>query len=650
MRVDAEKLADFAALMAARCTRRAGAGSAGCACTAALSPTKATLDAWSADPSVPGLDSVSAQGSAGQTQFNLSAKRSGDSADVSLTLDAADGSALMRQFGLATVAGAGQTHLQASAKGRWDLGFDVQASGALAGANVVWTGRVKPTASAEEASLFGSGTLKADNAAGLLTALGIAKNAVVAAPVDLKIDMALRGDRLAIPHVTGNVAGAKVDGALSWRPEAAAAVDPDVALAQSIAGEAPADAAQIEGELTLDRANLLALFGALLGTPQSKPGDQTGIVAASFAPPSLDPPPLDLKLHVGALDIGAGAPARLTDARLRWNRGRLDIDDLAMTLAGAGASGRLTLRRDGAALAMTGQGALDPTSVDRAAIRGKLGGEFSFAGSGPTLAALIGGLAGEGRIALRGAAIPRLDPGALARVLTRSQAPEAPIDQTNVAYALGQEFDRAALPLPDGDFPASLSAGVLHVGPLTSAGAKASAAYDLRAQTLAVDVEFAAPARGKASNGSPQTVAVSITGGPDTPARRIDAAPVAADLAAQAIANETERISALEADIRERAYFNRRLKAEKFLRQREIDLAAYAADQARQKADEDRKHAADDASKAAQALTAAPTPPAIADPPFVPPATSPLLACFAAIIPARRPKPEMIDPTLGGFY
>ena len=62
--VDAEKLADFAALV----TRVAPSGPSRwlAARADALSPAKATLEAWSADPSVPGLNSIKAQGSGGQ--------------------------------------------------------------------------------------------------------------------------------------------------------------------------------------------------------------------------------------------------------------------------------------------------------------------------------------------------------------------------------------------------------------------------------------------------------------------------------------------------------------------------------------------------------------------------------------------------------
>ena len=159
----------------------------------------------------------------------------------------------------------------------------------------------------------------------------------------------MRGDQLALPRLSGNVAGSKVDGKLTWRLVAAEAVDPDVALAQSIAGETPDSKAEVEGDLSLDRANLAGLFGPMLGAPQSRAAD------AGFAPPSLDPPPLDLNLRIAALDLGAGQTARRASARLRLDRGRLDLDDVAMEFGGARAAGRLTLRRDAALAAVTGE-------------------------------------------------------------------------------------------------------------------------------------------------------------------------------------------------------------------------------------------------------------------------------------------------------
>jgi len=643
--VDADKLDDVATLIG-----RVAPGLASrwlATRSSSLSPVKATLQAWSADPNVPDLDSIKAEGAAGATHFNLVAKRSGDSADATFSLDADDGSALVRQLGLAApTAATPRAHLEGSAKGRWDVGFDVQATGTLSGADFTWRGRLRPAAEAGDASLFGAATLKAGDVSGLLVALGLVKPGAIAAPLDLAVDVALRGDALALPRVTGSAAGSKVDAKLTWRLAAPEAVDPDVALAQSIAGDPAGSKPGLQGDLSLDRVNLASLLGPTFGVPASRD--------ASFASPSLDPPPLDLNLRVGAVDLGAGATARGFDGRLRLDHGRLDLDDVSMDIGGAHASGRLTARRDAAQATVTGQLAVDPLAVDQPAFHGRVGGAFSFASSGDSVSALIGGLAGEGKVELRGATIPRLDPAALTRVLARARSGDIGIDETNVGYALGLELDRAALPLPDGATPATLSGGVVRLEPMAvpraGGAATASAAYDLRAASLTFDVVFAEARGGKFWNGPPPTVDVSLTGGFDAPTRRIDAAALAAGLAAQAIGRETDRITALDADIRERAWFNRRLKAERYMRQREAEVAAYEAEQAQLKAEQDRKNAEDerrkaqdDAKRAQDDAAAKSQPPLPADVNGPPPPVNPPP-------PAPRPKVDAVDPTTTGFY
>ena len=69
----------------------------------------------------------------------------------------------------------------------------------------------------------------------------------------------------------------------------------------------------------------------------------------------------------------------------------------------------------------------------------------------------------------------------------------------------------------------------------------------------------------------------------DAPKRRIDVAGLAAGLATQAIARESDRIASLESDIRERAFFNRRLKGERFLDRRNAEIEDWRAEQERLK-------------------------------------------------------------------
>ena len=161
-----------------------------------------------------------------------------------------------------------------------------------------------------------------------------------------------------------------------------------------------------------------------LGVPQpAKPGAKWS--EARFAPPLVDPPPLDVQLNIGALDVVDSLQARGATARVKMDRGRFDIDEFAMEVAGGRASGRVTLRRDGAVATLTGQTSFDAVAMDRAGLRGRIGAALAFASTGQNPGALVAGLVGEGQVETAGVAIPRLDPGALGRVLAKAQAPDA---------------------------------------------------------------------------------------------------------------------------------------------------------------------------------------------------------------------------------
>jgi hypothetical protein len=622
-----------------------------------LSPAKATFEARAAGQGLAGgfgFDSLKAQGSAGQSQFTLKAGRSSENAGglaATFTLDSPDGAALLRQIGLkpSSVSG-GPARFEASANGRWDKGFDISATASLADANFTWRGRIKPEpAMTDDAVLFGVATVKSDDIMPLLATLGLGGPASAPpAPVDLSADLVLRGQEVRVPRLAGTVAGSKLSGQLDWRPPpeptSVSSIEADVALARSIAGEAPlATATQIDGDLALDHASLSALLSLPLGALQpAKPGKWSD---AKFAAPLVEPPPLEIRLKIGALELAEGLQARGAAARLRMEGGRFDFNDLTMDVAGGRASGRVTVRRDGALATLSGQASLDSTVMDRAGLRGRFGAALAFASTGQSPGALVAGLVGEGQVQTSGLAIPRLDPEALQRVLAKAQTPDALIDETNVTHALGLEFDRQAMSLPDGTAPAVINAGVVHIGPLdmsTKGGdASTSADFDLRSQELTIRTAFSQADGGKFWSGPSPVVTVAVTGSLNAPSRQIDASGFVAGLAAQAIAREGDRIATLEADIRERAYFNRRMKAELFMRQRDAELAAFAADQERIKSEAERKRVEDElarASDAKQKLTptgAAPTNSAgVASPPVVPPG----------------PKADQIDRAGNGLY
>jgi hypothetical protein len=312
---------------------------------------------------------------------------------------------------------------------------------------------------------------------------------------------------------------------------------------------------------------------------------------------------------------------------------------------GGRASGAFTLRRDGAIATLNGRLALASIALDRGALRGRFGASLSFAGAGASPSALAAGLVGEGQVETNGVAVAKLDPDALGRALAKAQTADAGLDQANVAQAMASELDKQALAVPDGTAPATMNGGVIHVASrdwaVKEGRATVGADFNVRSQDLTLRATFAAAAGGKFWSGPPPSVTATLVGALDAPTRQIDASGLVAGLAAQSIARESDHITTLEQDIRERAYFVRRLKAEQYMHRREAELAAWEADQARIRAEEERKRLADE--QKASETQGPPPPPAPASPAAAPPAVGP-----AAVAP--KPRLDSVDPTASGFY
>ena len=146
----------------------------------------------------------------------------------------------------------------------------------------------------------------------------------------------------------------------------------------------------------------------------------------------------------------------------------------------------------------------------------------------------------------------------------------------------------------------------MKIGPIKitdgQGGETLSADLDLR--TLATQARFALSSSAsdlKFWSGPPPSAAVTLDNALDAPKRQVDVSTLSAALAAQAIARESDRISTMEADIRERAFFNRRLKGERFMDQRQREVEDWETEQARLKGQADRLRSLEEAEKAAEA-------------------------------------------------
>ena len=107
---------------------------------------------------------------------------------------------------------------------------------------------------------------------------------------------------------------------------------------------------------------------------------------------------------------------------------------------------------------------------------------------------------------------------------------------------------------------------------------------DLRRLTLETELALTLPPTGlKFWTGPDPSASVTVEDLLGAHARTLEVGALSAGLATQAIGRESDRIANLEADIRERAFFNRRLKGERFMDRRNAEIEDWRAEQERQK-------------------------------------------------------------------
>jgi len=266
------------------------------------------------------------------------------------------------------------------------------------------------------------------------------------------------------------------------------------------------------------------------------------------------------------------------------DRDRLTLDDLTLALNGGQASGRLSLRRDATLATANGALQLQGVLLERPNARGRFDASLDFAGAGDTAAALIGGLAGSGRIKAVDAKVARLDPEALGRAFKKIEQSATPLlEEKKIEAAIAAELDKGPLALAAPESALSLSSGALRFGPvefaLPEGGASVSGGFALSDASLSFDETLVHAKVGPFWGGPPPSVEVSAQGD----ARSVNAVGLAAGLAAEAIERENDRIENFQADVRERAMFNRSRKAWLFLARREAEIAEFEAEQERRR-------------------------------------------------------------------
>ena len=546
---------------------------------------------------LPNVLSVTGRANGTDIEAEVKPDRAGDldpdTASVSARLLATSSQSLtlLRQLGLPLAPGTSGPgsrdpgRIEGRAHGSLATGFDAALDATLSGTAVAFRGKAKPQLGSGHLSLNGGDLAPLLASAGLLAAGG-----QQAWPVRGEADMSWHDSSVALRHLSGQLAGVAFGG------------DLNTDLAPPPPGKATRPV--LFGTLAVDRLDLSTLFGLALGVPGPRPaGDEAPPALPSlwssqpYGPAALRLPRTEIAVKSGNLAVLHDVDARAASFTLKAEAGALTLADLTGTVAGGSLGGSLTLRHDGSAASVFGTLSLSGIAVDLPGLSGRVGGSLDIAGSGASPAALVASLAGTGSVLVANGRLAAFDPAALARAARAAERNSSDIDADQVGQTLIAELDRAPLPVGDAAGPAALAGGVLRLGPLHTDGGGWAADTD-----LSVDIRtFEAQARSVLKvrqplpdwRGEPAQATLVLKGLPAAPEREVDAVAFVNALQSRAIARDQERIDVIQQDIRERAFFNRRLKSieadQKLARERaKVEADARAAAELERLLDQDK--------------------------------------------------------------
>lgn len=570
---------------------------------------------------------------------------------IRLALAGAQTPLLLRQFGLDTVPlermGASRVEIEAS--GAFDMGFDARVRAWLAGVDLVYEGKLGGAFGRPVAD--GRLQVSSADAAPLLQILALAlPDATALAPVQMATPLRLSDGVLRLDGLKGVALGSRLTGSLSYGRSS---------------GVAAPEGRKLTGELVLDELVLESLAALALG-PRPPSRAKSIWPDFRFAAALADPLPTEVAVRAERLVLPGGLLGENARFKLELGPGLVAISDADMTLASGRLQGRTNIRRDGANASIGAQLTYNgPVAGGEAAGTARV--DIEFAGTGTSYAAIVAGLGGRGRADLSQLRLEAADPAALARLVAASED-LAEVSEGRVAAALGREFARAPATFDTAGFDIAIAGGVLSFSQ-TAPGVspRLNGSINLRALTLDAALTLvAARPEGWVGADAPEA-AIRWTGPLQRPARTLAVASLVNGLSARAIEREAARIEMLEFEARERAMFNRRLRAREFMQQREAEVALWQSEQARRAAEEQRRaeeearrreaeeqraaarRAAAEAErerreKEKQGRTSAP-PSGGAPIQLAPPAPAPALAA-----PAPKPLPLLNDPAAAGRY
>jgi uncharacterized protein involved in outer membrane biogenesis len=596
--LDAKRLVDAAALV-----RRLAPGDAADALVArapSLAPARLAIDLALLPTSGDALhpSRLTVDGRLGATTVKATlAPAADESIALDATLDAPEGSALIRQLGLPALPldTIGRSRIVLAAHGQADQPLETTLTSNLGQTRFDVAGRFDLLAAGRSTkktrSGAGSGHLTSPDLGPLIQSLGLAfPDMTGRIPADLRGGIAFGHAGLAFSDLAGQIGGTKASGTLQWT---------------SAAGGAPG----LTGSLDLDRLAVSTLLGLALGPPHTD-APAGGLSNTPFAAGLIDPPRTAIALKAKVLDLDEGLTATDAKADLGIAPNQVTIKHVAAGLAGGRLTADIALRRDGRTATAEGKIALDGVHVVLPGIDARATANLDLAGSGQSALGLVSSLAGSGTATLAGLRIPDADPQALPKVFADVEADALAVDEDSIVRAL-EEAGTAPLNASDRSFGLSLATGVLHLQPTDEpppAPVRSSieAALDLRTSTLEEHVQETLSALPKDWKGPLPSIVITLAGPIKAPHRTTDVSSLINAVATRALARESARIEAYEFDIRERALFNQRLQSEDRREQERLKAdddarRAEAERRARAEAARVEKQRLDEAAKRAKA-------------------------------------------------
>jgi hypothetical protein len=275
-----------------------------------------------------------------------------------------------------------------------------------------------------------------------------------------------------------------------------------------------------------------------------------------------------------------------------YDHGSISIDDAAGVFGAGRVSGALSINPTGDVSSVTGEANLDQYALPAPFGQGKIGLSVKFATTGSDPAQWLNGLSGWGRANLSGIRIAKADPSALRNLVEHATDLETPIDEKKLTAALLAGLSKADLTLPDQEVALALSGGIatatpISIAPSPTATVAVNGQFDVSRSKFSAAIEFVDGEKLKFWSGDPPSFLLNIAADGEGVARSLEIGPLVSGLTSQAIERSADAAENFAADIRERAYFIRREKAERFLARRQAEIAAFdrAAAQAAAKND-----------------------------------------------------------------